>query len=38
MKDVTVPPWQVPVLLGLGVAVALLSLWWGARHFARLEV
>lgn len=32
-----VPMWLVPALLGLGVAVAALSLLVGARHFEQLE-
>ncbi len=37
VEDARVPFWLVPALLGLGVAVAAVSLLVGARHFERLE-
>ncbi len=37
LEETHVSAWLMPGLILLGVAVAVLSLWVGARHFERLE-
>lgn len=38
LEEFAVANWMAPLLLGLALAVAGISLWVGGRHFERLEV
>jgi ABC-2 type transport system permease protein len=37
LEETHVSAWLMPGLILLGIVVAVLSLWVGARHFERLE-
>jgi len=37
LEETHVSAWLLPALLLFGLAVGLVSLWIGARHFERLE-